>query len=272
MFIIIIILLILFVIITFKKQNKLQVIVTTYNPGAKFIERCLKSIEKQTFKNYDVCILDDSSTKEVIETHNIILKYCKKHNWKYIFRKSNIGPLGARIECIDKLKPNNEDIVVSIDGDDMLNNDNVFAYIDNVYKDNTMMTFGNYVDINMKGEIVGKPKLNCIKYNFDEITKNNSFRDIWIFTHLKTFKYKLYKKINHNDLKLNGKYFTSSTDRALMYPMIEMCGGKFKCIDKVLYNYTREHPESNNIVSNKFTEQSKNAEYIKNMPKYKKLF
>ena len=38
----------------FYYKNKFCVIVTTYNPGAEYLDNCLNTIEKQTYKNYDV--------------------------------------------------------------------------------------------------------------------------------------------------------------------------------------------------------------------------
>ena len=72
------------------KNNKFAVIVTTYNPGVKYIDKCLSLIEKQTYKNFDVCIVDDASNREVEETYEVIEDYCKRNNWKFIKRKENI--------------------------------------------------------------------------------------------------------------------------------------------------------------------------------------
>ena len=76
-------------------QHQFCVIVTTYNPGVDYIEKCLKSIETQNFKNYRLCVVEDASTKERKEVQKIIKKYCKRNNWKYIFNKKNIGVIGG---------------------------------------------------------------------------------------------------------------------------------------------------------------------------------
>ena len=62
---------------TILKNNKLAVIVTTYNPGAKYIDRCLNLIEKQTYRNFDVCIVDDASSKD-LKKHMKLLKIIVK--------------------------------------------------------------------------------------------------------------------------------------------------------------------------------------------------
>ena len=253
----------------FTNNTEFGIIVTTFNPGELYIEKCLESILNQNYKNYNVCILDDASNKNTNEIRNIIKKYCKLNNWVYIFRDINIGPLGGRIEAIEKLNPDDECVIVSIDGDDELNDSNVLNVLNKYYKnENILMTFGNY--INQYNNTFSKPQINCRNNNFIKKILNNSFRNTpWVYTHLKTFKYKLYKRISHHDLKKDGKYLKSATDMALMYPMLEMSYGKFKCIDKVLYKYNKIHPESHNVNLNKNTKQRMNAKYVKNMVKYK---
>mgnify|MGYP005656097323 CR=1 FL=1 len=113
----------------------------------------------------------------------------------------------------------------------------------------------------------------CKKHKFNKIIRNNSFRSSkWVYTHLKTFKYKVYKKINHDDLKRDGEYLKSATDLALMYPMLEMSNGRFKCVQNVFYKYNRDHPESNNKIKKKLSTQSENALWVRNQKKYNNTF
>lgn len=259
------------------KNNKLCIIVTTYNPGIEYIDKCLKSIEQQNYKNYDVCILDDASNKDRKNIINTIKYYCHKNNgnngnWKYRLRKDNIGPLGGRIDAINALKPNDEDIIISIDGDDELYDHNVFDKVNSYYNEsNCLITFGTFLRKYSDNKIK-RSRLNCKRYDLDEIARNNTFRKTpWMYSHLKTFKYKLYKNIDHKDLKKNGEYLRSATDVALMYPMLEMSNGRFKCVSDVLYIYNHGHPESNHNIENKFSEQSQNAKYLKNQPAYKPM-
>ena len=180
---------------TFINNTFFSVIVTTYNPGLNYLDKCLNSILNQNYTNYTVCILDDASNKEPKKIRNLIKKYCNKTNWGYVFLNQNVGPLVGRIAAIEKLNPNNEDVIISIDGDDELYNNNIFSILNNFYKQsNILMTFGNYVD-QYDNNRISKSKINCNNYDFNSIIKKNSFRHSkWIYSHLKTFKYKLYKK------------------------------------------------------------------------------
>ena len=253
------------------KNNFFKLVVTTYN-SEEYIEKCLKSIQSQQYKNYHVCVVDDASTKKRDYIRNIIQKYCKKNNWNYIFQNQNLGPLESRINAINKLKCCNDDILVFIDGDDQLSNNKVLDILNNYYQEDIYVTFGSY--LNSYNNIKSKPKIKCID-NLNSLIKLGYTRKRWLFSHLKTMKYFIYKHINHEkSLKINGRYFRSATDMALMYPAIELAGYKIKCIPEVLYYYTLDHPESfhNNTNIEKKNSQRKNSKIIRQMPKYKSLF
>ena len=258
-----------------KKYNKLQIIITTFNPKPEFLIMCLNSLKNQTYKNYSVCILDDCSDDEHKETYKSIIEdYCKHNHWQYIFKNKNNGPLLSRIECIQKLNPDDEDIIVSIDGDDYLYSINSLEILNKYYQDNTLLTFGNYISKKEKTKKI-KPAYNCFRIApvLQKMYENNLFRQKWLFSHLKTFKYKLYKKINHNDLKdKDNKYFTSATDLALMYPMIEMSNGRFKCVNEILYVYNHFHSESNHNNKKKKQIQKYKKKKIKKKKPYSSIF
>lgn len=252
-------------------KPRLKVLVPLYNPGSEILERCLKSIEKQTYKEFDVCIIDDASQKESDKLKQIIDHYCNKNKWQCIYKKVNGGTLHSNILGIQKLNCNDEDIIIIVDGDDELYDENVFAKIEKVYRENDVwITFGNYVK-REHGVIKPSKHVKCNR-NWNYIVKNNKFRDIpFMYSHLKTFKYKLFKRINMDDLKRNGEFFKAATDVAIMVPMVEMAGDKFKCISEPLYIYTKTHTESHHNIPTKHNIQTDNAKYIKLMNKYQPL-
>lgn len=70
------------------KFNEVFIGVPTYN-GEKTLEKTLKSLEEQTFKNFSVFISDDNSTDKTIE----IIKYfsSRNDNFFYEVNKKNLG-------------------------------------------------------------------------------------------------------------------------------------------------------------------------------------
>jgi glycosyltransferase involved in cell wall biosynthesis len=256
----------------FSINNKFKIVVTFYNPGVNYLKKCLKSIENQNYKNYDVCIINDKSTKEVNELNSLCDSYQKKYNWKYHENKQNGGPYKSRMEAIEYLKPENNDIIILVDGDDKLSNNNVLNILNNNYQDNTQVTFGNYRTVDYSGN-KGERIIKCNNINLKTMAKNNSFRDRkgYPFSHLKTFKYGIYKNINHNDNKVNGEYIRSATDAAIMYPLLELAGENSKCINDILYDYTYDHTESLHNDENKQTQQTENLNIVKSLKKYKRI-
>lgn len=88
-----------------------SVIIPTYN-RAEDLDRCLKSLQGQTYKNFEVLVCDDGSTdntKEIVEKYDSILpiKYIKDENFG--------GPARPRNSGIKKAKGN---AVAFLDSDD----------------------------------------------------------------------------------------------------------------------------------------------------------
>lgn len=80
---------------------KISVIIPTHNRD-KYIEKAIKSVLKQTYKNYEIIVVDDGSTDK---TEKIVKRFVKKHPKKvrYIYQK-NKGPSAARNTGIKKAK------------------------------------------------------------------------------------------------------------------------------------------------------------------------
>lgn len=74
------------------KNPAVSLIIPVYNVE-KYLEKALKSVENQTFKDFEVIIVDDGSTDNSME---IINEFCERNsNFKLITQK-NSGPAVAR--------------------------------------------------------------------------------------------------------------------------------------------------------------------------------
>ena len=82
--------------ITINLKNKstyFSIIVPCYN-ASSHIERCIKSIRKQTFKNFEVIFIDDCSSDKTLE---LLKKYQRLNsNFKIMRTPLNSGPGAAR--------------------------------------------------------------------------------------------------------------------------------------------------------------------------------
>lgn len=103
---------------------RVSLIVPSYN-AEKYIDKCLNSIEKQTFKDMDVTLVDDGSNDKTLEK---MLNYQEKSKKNVkIITQSNKGQAFARKVGLDST---DSDYVTFLDSDDYINN----TYIEELVK------------------------------------------------------------------------------------------------------------------------------------------
>ena len=90
----------------------ISVIMPVYN-GEKFVEKSINSVLKQTYKNFELIIINDGSTDN---TEEICLKYAKKDRRIKYFKIKNSGPSGARNKGIEL---STGKYIMFIDSDDL---------------------------------------------------------------------------------------------------------------------------------------------------------
>ncbi len=130
-----------------------------------------------------------------------------------------------------------------VDGDDWLATKTVLSKLKNVYDaEDCLMTYGSFINYPSKTR-----GAEASLYP-DNVIRENSYRkDRWRASHLRTFKYKVWKRVKHEDLKdTDGEYYEMTYDQAMMLPMLEMCGEKARYIDDVLYVYNTGNPNAVN--------------------------
>jgi glycosyltransferase involved in cell wall biosynthesis len=215
---------------------KFKIIVPMYNVE-DWIEATIKSVKEQTYSNYECIIVDDMSTDSSVD----IVKNLIKNDSKFtlIENKTKKFALQNIVEGINAICSDKEDVILTLDGDDWLANKNVLQTVSDYYDNNNIwLTYGNHFNFPD-----GEPYWPLFTYP-DNVIKNNSFRNFrFLASHLRTFKYKLWKEIKNEDLlDENGKYYQTAWDLAIMFPMLEMCGNKFLFISENLYVYNNKNP------------------------------
>jgi glycosyltransferase involved in cell wall biosynthesis len=238
---------------------KFKIVVPSFN-SQKWIERCLASIEKQTQKNYDVCVVDDASTDP--SQQKIIQFYCEKHGWNYMFNSTNMGALYNIVNAINALKPNDEDVIVTLDGDDWFYNNKVLEKLFDIYsRADVYLTYGQFITF---------PRWNigsCRPISDEDIERQNYRNMPWQFGHLRTFKYYLWRHVADKDLRDDeGNYYKIAWDLAFMYPMLEMAGYHIKYVNDLTYVYNKGNPINDHKV--RAAMQLSVANTLRKKPKY----
>lgn len=245
------------------KNNNFKIIVPTYN-NERWIKACLRSVKKQNYKNYECIVIDDLSVDDSVSE----IRRETQGNSHFVFVRNSIKKLALRniYEGIELLKPSPEDIIITLDGDDFLFGTDVLQKLNKIYNEKQCwITYGSYAEYpsKMRGKFSRKIP--------DEIVEKNLFREsVWMSSHLRTFKYKLWNKIRKEDLLMsNGEFCNGAWDMAFMFPMLEMSGFKSHYVEDILHIYNRSNPLNEDKVNHKRILDSEQR--IRKMKKYNRI-
>ena len=230
-------------------NNHFKIIIPLYNVQ-DWIKICIRSVKAQTYKNFQCIIIDDISTDNSVEIIN--KEIAGDERFKLIVNTDKAFALKNIYDGINLSSPDDEDIIVTLDGDDWLAGKDVLQHLNEIYnEENCWITYGSYV------EYPGGAKGKFAKKIPDYVIQTNSFRNFeWCSSHLRSFKNHLWSKIKKSDLlDSEGKFYRMTWDLAFMFPMLEMAGKKSCYIEKPLYVYNLGNPLNDHKVDNSYQMQ-----------------
>jgi hypothetical protein len=220
------------------EQTHFKVVIPVYNSD-KWIYKSIKSVLDQEYENYECIVSDDISTDRTHEFASSLdspkLSVFKNEEKKYALK--NI------YDSIKRSNPKPEDVIVVLDGDDWLTNNHVLSKLNEYYsKEGCLVTYGSFVQFPQ-----GSVGQEASEYPKEVIERNTYRSDRWRASHLKTFKYSVWSKVEEEDLKdTNGSFYEISYDQAMMLPLLEMAREKAKYIPEVLCVYNTGNPNAVN--------------------------
>ena len=139
----------------------IDIIIPVYNTPIDDLKRCLSSIERQSFKNYKVYIIDDGSFDEV---RNFLDEYVRDKDEVIVKHVVNGGVSRARNIGIDS---SNSLYLTFVDSDDTLE-DNFLEEAFSLIKDNDLdLVIGGYNEIK-NGKVVKVRKCDDGFYIYDK--------------------------------------------------------------------------------------------------------
>lgn len=223
-------------------ETKFKIIVASYNCSDKIID-CLTSVYNQSYKNYDICVIDDGSPDQVNTAAILLFDSMFKFPGMTSFhlRTDNKGALTSQIEGIESLGCEDSDVIVFLDGDDRFSDDRALFDLNQVYASSPdlLMTYGSYLPVPYSSTCPpAKPyPKECIQ--------GNDYRNMtrWgiLFNHLRTFKYEVFRQIPRQDLREDdGSYYQVAGDTALMIPALELSGSRHAFLKRAFVHYTSD--------------------------------
>lgn len=128
-----------------KECVKISVIIPVYN-GEKFIKRCLKSVLRQSYSNYEVIIINDGSSDDSVRIINEFIQKLDKQEQYTLIDKNNEGVAKTRNYGISLARG---EYITFIDQDDYINPLYFESYINMLDKGNDII-IGGYKRVSTK--------------------------------------------------------------------------------------------------------------------------
>ena len=196
----------------------------------------------QEEKNWEMYIMDDASTDSSV---NVAREFAKKDSRIIITQnKENKGAVfNKTINFVSVAKPDDEDIIVTVDGDDYLKHSKTLSYLKTIYSKGYWFTYGGF----SSSPLIQFPEDHLSPIDWSKSLRNQRF----CLTHLRSHKFFLLKNVKDVDLKYkDGRFFKYGEDMVLFIPMAEMAGKNrsFHIKDK-LYYY-RFHNRNDHYLNN----------------------
>jgi len=240
------------------------VVLTTSHNNKKWVSKNISSILNQDYSNFRVIYIDDASTDGTAKAvAKIVTRHPKKSIFHLVRNPKRIGAL-ANIYYAIHNRCQDEEIVVSLDGDDWFYDNQVLKRIDAIYSsEEVWLTHGTMIEFPklQLGWSIPIPK---------EIIEANAFRKYRCPSHLRTFYAWLFKKIKIEDLQYQGHFFAMTWDQAMMFPMCEMAGERHYFMPYITYVYNMVNPINDNKVNPQL--QNNLEAIIRSMPPYERLY
>lgn len=213
---------------------KYSFIVPVYNTE-KYLDKCLDSLVRQTYKNFEVIIVNDGSTDK---SSDIILKYQKKYKNIIVINQKNEGLSMARNNGTKKAKGK---YIIFVDSDDYVS-ERLLENIDKNIEDCDILRF----QIATEDEKYN----NTRKYHekaFDTMTGYNAFKYLASYHFVEPAWCYVIKKDYYVENKFGFKKGVYHEDFGLI-PYVIYKANKVKSIDFIGYYYIQR---DGSIMNNK---------------------
>lgn len=228
-----------------------------------FVERCIRTIRSQTVRDWRCYVYDDCSTDDSVERARRAIdtddRFQVASNTRKMWQAGNWWQMAQRPEVDD------DDVLVTIDGDDWLPDRDVFRRVLHAYaRDRVWLTYGNF-GYAVNGRIVAAGYCRPLR------TASRIREAVWVTSHLKTFKAFLFRRIRRQDLvDETGGFLRAAADMAVMFPMVEMAGNdRIRAFTRINYAYNVSNPR--NVYRTRAALQHRIERMLRQRGRYRRL-
>jgi glycosyltransferase involved in cell wall biosynthesis len=199
---------------------------------APYIDACIKSLQAQTVTEWTATLMIDKS--DDVSVDKAKLWAMKDKRIEVFSNTTRMGVCYNMYRGIELAGKDPDDIICTVDLDDMLTPD-ALELVSETYRKNpeAMCTYGSFMR-----ESTGVKSDVCRPVKYTHIPTNKVRLCKWRYSHLKTFKFGVFKYIPKEYFMHKDKWGSAASDLALMFSVIETVGiPRCKCIGKPIYIY-----------------------------------
>ncbi|MGN0417952.1 glycosyltransferase family 2 protein [Anaerostipes faecalis] len=203
------------------KKPKVSVIVPVYN-CEKYIERCIRSLKRQTEINFEVLIINDGSTDT---SESECIKAIDGDTRFFLYKKNNSGVSAARNYGLDKAKGNN---IIFVDSDDWIPNDYIEKLLEAKQGSKAEIICCGFVSTD------GVKVKNTYKLKEKNMSQNEALDQLSPYYYSAVWG-KLFDRSVLENIKFNTNFYFS--EDSLFYTQALLKCNRVLWCDKTSYNY-----------------------------------
>lgn len=228
-------------------ENLISVILPVYN-AEKYLQNAIQSVFKQSYKNWELIMIDDGSTDETLR---ICTFYQKKGNVIVIRPEKHLGVGGIRNIGIAAAQGK---YIVFLDADDMLTTDSLMERVRVMEEHSLDMGIFNY-RINVEGRKPEKRNLTALGvYEGADFFKRTAYFGSGRSLGMDSVWDKMFRRalIREREIKFREDW-NMCEDSVFCLDYAMACEGKIEVVDKCVYEYYRRKAEKNSLTEKFFT-------------------
>ncbi len=206
-------------------KDLVSIIIPAYNVE-KYLDECMKTVVKQTYKNIEIILINDGSTDN---TGHICKKWEKKDSRIKYISKKNEGPGITRNRGIDIAKG---EYLFFLDSDDWIELNAIEELLKLAKSSDADVTAANYFEVD---DVSGQTKKMQRSTLIKDIIETDLDRNIYLQYGFVMVWGKLYRRkfMTSNQLYMPG---IPHEDNAI-FPMVVFLANKIACSDLPIYFY-----------------------------------
>lgn len=196
-------------------QKKISIIIPVYN-AAEYLEKCVKSVISQTYKNLEIILIDDGSTDE---SGYICKKISDKDNRVKVIYQKNSGVSVARNNGIDN---STGEYITFIDADDYIESNYCEVLLNSLIRNSADVSYSNDFckkNMNNNEEFIWE------REEYDPVYKTPQYV-VWGA---------LYKRKVIGNIRFDEDLYIG--EDAYFFARIVKNSNKLVCINRQLYHY-----------------------------------